>query len=101
MHRHALPGSELVMSFLAHRRLSRRTSVGVALVLVVGTISAVSPGGAPASPVVLRSIVHGTDGKPYWVTNHLVTSFAPAKPAAAGANPTAHPEHLRARPGDA
>src|SRR3954451_19433401 len=94
MRRHALPGSELAMSFLAHRRLSRRTSVGVALVLVVGTISAVSHVGASASAVVLRSIVHGTDGKPYWVTNHLVTSFAPAKAAAAGAKSTGHHEYL-------
>src|SRR5437764_10755209 len=100
MRRHALPGSELVMSFLAHRRLSRRTSLGAALVLVVG-LSAVTHVGASAAPVVLRSIVHGTDGKPYWVTNHLVTSFAPAKAAAAGAKSTGHHEYLLVWAGDA
>ena len=89
------------MSFLAPRRLSRRTSVGVALVLVVGTLSAVSHVGASASTVVLRSIVHGIDGKPYWVTNHLVTSFAPAKAAAAGAKSTGHHEYLLVWAGDA
>ena len=75
------------------RRRGRRLPFGLALVVALGTVVGLTHAGASASTQVVRSVVKGTDGKNYWVTNHLVMSD---KSAAAVANdkPAGHHEYL-------
>src|SRR4051812_35212038 len=89
----ASPGSHRV-------RNRRRLSLGLALVRVLAGVVAVTQVGASASTKVLRSVIKGSDGQNYWVTNHLITSDAPAKAAAAG-KATGHHEYLLVWAGDA
>ncbi|MBV9369606.1 MAG: hypothetical protein JO074_07235, partial [Frankiales bacterium] len=78
----------------------RRKSLLLAVVLTVGVTVAVTNDTAAGSTTVVKSVVKGTDGKTYWVTNHLVTSFGPAKAAAAGKS-AGHHEYLLVWAGDA
>src|SRR3954451_8207013 len=89
----AEPGSHIA-------RDRRRLSLGLALVLALGIVVTVTQVGASASTKVLRSVIKGTDGKSYWVTNHLVTSSAAARAAADG-KPAGHHEYLLVWAGDA
>jgi hypothetical protein len=82
------------------RTYGRRLPFGLALLVLLGTIVAVTHVGANASTAVVRSVVKGTDGKDYWVTNHLVTSYKPAAQVAQG-EPGGHHEYLLVWAGDA
>ena len=88
------------MTELVRRRVSRRLSLGLALVVALGTVVGLTHAGASASTQVVRSVVKGTDGKNYWVTNHLVTSNKAAK-AVADDQPAGHHEYLLVWAGDA
>jgi hypothetical protein len=89
----APPGSHPV-------RNRRRLSLGLALVSVLAGVVAVTQVGASASTKVLRSVVKGSDGQSYWVTNHLVTS-SKAAAAVADGEPAGHHEYLLVWAGDA
>jgi hypothetical protein len=88
------------MSDLAVSRLGRRLPLGLALLLAVGLIIAAGiHNGASASVSIVKSVVKGSDGKSYWVTNHLVTSYASKQLTASGAPKSAH-EYLLVWAGD-
>src|SRR4051812_17214754 len=89
----ASPGSHRV-------RNRRRLSLGLALVRVLAGVVAVTQVGASASTKVLRSVIKGSDGQNYWVTNHLVTSSTAAAAVADG-QPAGHHEYLLVWAGDA
>src|SRR3954469_13511362 len=89
----APPGSHPV-------RNRRRLSLGLALVSVLAGVVAVTQVGASASTKVLRSVIKGSDGQSYWVTNHLVTS-SKAAAAVADGQPAGHHEYLLVWAGDA
>src|SRR3954466_4714908 len=89
----APPGSHRV-------RNRRRLSLGLALVSVLAGVVAVTQVGASASTKVLRSVIKGSDGQNYWVTNHLVTSSTAAAAVADG-QPAGHHEYLLVWAGDA
>ena len=74
--------------------------MGLALVSVLAGAVAVTQVGASASTKVLRSVVKGSDGQRYWVTNHLVTS-SKAAAAVADGEPAGHHEYLLVWAGDA
>ena len=78
----------------------RRLALGLSLVLALGVVVTLTQTGASATTKVLRSVVKGTDGKSYWVTNHLVTSV-PAAAAAADGQSVGHHEYLLVWAGDA
>ena len=82
------------------RTYGRRLPFGLALLVTLGTLVAVTHVGANASTAVVRSVVKGSDGKDYWVTNHLVTSYKPAAKVADG-QPGGHHEYLLVWAGDA
>src|SRR4051794_34945849 len=79
---------------------ARRGALSVTLLLLLGFAVTVTHVGASASTEVLRSVIQGSDGKSYWVTNHLVTSFAPSAAAVAGKS-IGHHEYLLVWAGDA
>src|SRR4051794_6451159 len=81
-------------------RHGRRLSLGLALALALGALVGLTHLGASASTQVVRSVVKGTDGKRYWVTNHLVTASSEARAVAAGKKP-GHHEYLLVWAGDA
>ncbi|HVU74782.1 MAG TPA: hypothetical protein VHE83_17600 [Mycobacteriales bacterium] len=61
-------------------RLSRRRRLAptVALVGALGSAAYLIPAGhAAASVDVITSTIHGSDGKTYWATNHLVKAYEP------------------------
>src|SRR3954470_1049879 len=88
------------MSDLAVRRYGRRLPLGLALILALGLIVAAGVHNrADASVQIVKSIVKGSDGKNYWVTNHLVNSYAQAQLSAAGTPTKAH-EYLLVWAGD-
>jgi hypothetical protein len=63
------------MSELAVRRFGRRLPLGAALLLAIGFIVVAGVHTrANAAVQVVKSVVKGSDGKQYWVTNHLVKS---------------------------
>ena len=82
------------------RRRGRRLPFGLALVVALGTVVGLTHAGASASTQVVRSVVKGTDGKNYWVTNHLVMSDKAAA-AVADDKPAGHHEYLLVWAGDA
>jgi hypothetical protein len=82
------------------RRRGRRLPFGLALVVALGTVVGLTHAGASASTQVVRSVVKGTDGKSYWVTNHLVMSNKAAA-AVAKDEPAGHHEYLLVWAGDA
>src|SRR3954468_18575795 len=82
------------------RRRGTRLPFGLALVLALGAVVGLTHAGADASTQVVRSIVKGSDGKTYWVTNHLVTSNKAAAAVADG-EPAGHHEYLLVWAGDA
>ncbi|MDQ1697046.1 MAG: hypothetical protein QOJ03_2399, partial [Frankiaceae bacterium] len=77
----------------------RRLPLGLALILALGVLVGLTHTGASAATQVVRSVVKGTDGKNYWVTNHLVTSSTAARAVAAG-QPAGHHEYLLVWAGD-
>ena len=81
------------------RRHGRKMPFGLALVLALGALVGLTDVGADASTRVVRSVVKGSDGKSYWVTNHLVTSNKAAKAVADG-KPAGHHEYLLVWAGD-
>ncbi|MGZ6764706.1 MAG: hypothetical protein ACXVEQ_00300 [Nocardioidaceae bacterium] len=81
-------------------RPSRRALLGLSFVLALGVLVGVSHSSASAAVEVTRSVVKGTDGKSYWVTNHLVKSVPEAAAAAAG-KPAGHHKYLLVWAGDA
>ncbi|MCU1460265.1 MAG: hypothetical protein JWO37_340 [Acidimicrobiales bacterium] len=89
----------------AGRLGARRWRTVLVLPFLVAALLAVAQSGKARAVDVVRSSVHGTDGRLYWVTNHLVrfagasqaSAVAPA-PAAAGG--TGH-EYLIVWAGDA
>jgi len=82
------------------RAYGRRLPFGLALLVTLGTLVAITHVGASASTAVVRSVVKGTDGKNYWVSNHLVTSYKPAAQVARGGS-GGHHEYLLVWAGDA
>src|SRR4051812_50183363 len=87
------------MSDVALGRPSRRLSLGAALLLALGLIVVAGVHrGADASVQIVRSVIKGSDGKNYWVTNHLVKSAAPRL---AAADASGHHEYLVVWAGDA
>ena len=78
----------------------RPVPLALALALALGAIVGLTHVSAEGSVAVVRSVIKGTDGKPYWVTNHLVTSV-PAAAAASAGRPTGHHEYLLVWAGDA
>src|SRR3954447_13289825 len=82
------------------RRRGTRLPFGLALVLALGAVVGLTHAGADASTQVVRSVVKGTDGKNYWVANHLVTSNKAAAAVADG-EPAGHHEYLLVWAGDA
>src|SRR3954465_5201246 len=82
------------------RRRGTRLPFGLALVLALGAVVGLTHAGADASTQVVRSIVKGSDGKSYWVANHLVTS-SKAAAAVADGKPAGHHEYLLVWAGDA
>src|SRR3954470_7527308 len=88
------------MSDLAVRRYGRRLPLGLALILALGLIVAAGVHNrADASVQIVKSVVKGSDGKNYWVTNHLVKSYSRAQLSAAG-TPTKPHEYLLVWAGD-
>src|SRR4051812_14165463 len=71
----------------------RRLPFGLALVVALGTVVGLTHAGANASTQVVRSVVKGSDGKSYWVANHLVTSNKAAAAVADGKS-AGHHEYL-------
>src|SRR4051794_27155015 len=74
-------------------------------ILVAGLLMAVVPQPAKASAQIVRSVVTGTSGQQYWVTNHLVrfdgrTVASAAAPTPSAAGGTGH-EYLLVWTGDA
>src|SRR5437764_5177299 len=90
---------ELGMTELVRTR-GRRLPYGLALVVALGTVVGLTHAGASASTQVLRSVIKGSDGQNYWVTNHLVTSSTAAAAVADG-QPAGHHEYLLVWAGDA
>jgi hypothetical protein len=88
------------MTDVVARHGGRRLPLGLALVLALGTLVGLTHSGASASTQVVRSVVKGSDGKRYWVTNHLVLSDQAARAAAAGRT-SGHHEYLLVWAGDA
>ena len=84
----------------SHRARRRRLPLGLVVALALGVVVTVAQVGASASTTLLKSVVKGTDGNSYWVTNHLVTSSAAARAAAKGEK-TGHHEYLLVWAGDA
>src|SRR3954454_4530794 len=82
------------------RRHGRRLPFGLALVLALGAVVGLTHSGASAATHVVTSTIKGSDGKTYWVTNHLVTSNKAAAAVAAG-DPAGHHEYLLVWAGDA
>src|SRR4051812_20490972 len=86
------------MSDVVLGRPGRRLSLAVALLMALGLIVVAGAHRGDASVQVVRSVIKGSDGKDYWVTNHLVTS--PARQlSATAASP--HHEYLVVWAGDA
>jgi hypothetical protein len=81
-------------------RRGRSLPLGLVLALALGALVALTQAGASAATRVVRSVVTGSDGKSYWVTNHLVTSSAAAR-AAADDKPVGHHSYLLVWAGDA
>src|SRR5436190_4277121 len=80
---------------------SRRLPVGAALLLAIGLIVVAGlHTRANAAVQVVRSVVKGSDGKQYWVTNHMVTSSSKQLLTSAG-TPKAPHEYLLVWAGDA
>src|SRR4051812_12085493 len=90
----------LHMNRAVRRAGQRRLALGLAVVLSGGLIVALTNAGAAASTQVVKSVAKGTDGKAYWVTNHLVTSNRAAAAAVAD-EPTGHHSYLLVWAGDA
>ncbi|MBV9293068.1 MAG: hypothetical protein JO222_11515, partial [Frankiales bacterium] len=88
------------MTDVVGRRPSRRISVGLALATALGGVVGLTHVGAAAQTHIVRSVVKGTDGKSYWVTNHLVTSVPTAHDVVTGRNP-GHHAYLLVWAGDA
>jgi hypothetical protein len=81
-------------------RAGRRTPLGVALLLALGMlVVAGAYNHASASVRIVQSAVKGTDGKRYWVTNHLVRAGV-AQVKAHDTTPSAHHEYLLVWAGD-
>src|SRR3954463_10649952 len=82
------------------RRGGRRLPFGLALVLALGVVVGLTHTGASAATQVVKSTIKGSDGKSYWVANHLVTS-SKAAAAVADGKPAGHHEYLLVWAGDA
>src|SRR3954452_23731813 len=80
-------------------RRGRSLPLGLVLVMALGVLVILTNTGASAATRVVRSTVTGSDGKTYWVTNHLVTSSKAAQ-AAADNKPVGHHEYLLVWAGD-
>src|SRR3954451_16060016 len=79
---------------------SRRLPVGAALLLAIGLIVVAGlHTRANAAVQVVRSVVKGSDGEQYWVTNHMVTSSSKQLLTSAG-TPKAPHEYLLVWAGD-
>src|SRR2546421_4702096 len=88
------------MSDLAVRRYGRRLPLGAALLLAIGLIVVAGVHThANAAVQVVRSTIKGSDGKQYWVTNHLVKSSSKQLLTSAGTPKAAH-EYLLVWAGD-
>ncbi|MFL6240779.1 MAG: hypothetical protein ACJ735_14940 [Actinomycetes bacterium] len=89
------------MSDLVLPRVGRRLPLGIALLVAVGLIVVAGVHTrANASVQVVKSIVKGTDGKQYWVTNHLVKKDSAQLVKSNGA-PNGPHEYLLVWAGDA
>jgi hypothetical protein len=78
----------------------RRLPIALALATLLGGVVTLTHAGADAATRVVRSVVRGSDGNSYWVTNHLVQSD-PAAAAVTAGRPAGHHEYLLVWAGDA
>jgi hypothetical protein len=88
------------MTEIVTSRAGRRMPLGVALVLALGMlVVAGAYNHASASVRIVQSAVKGSDGKRYWVTNHLVRAGV-AQVNAHDTSPAVHHEYLLVWAGD-